>query len=48
LGYNIQSYPKAKQLWECEISLPVYYSLTHEDLKKVVNAVSTSVNKILK
>ena len=46
LGYEINDYPVAKSLWECEISLPVYYDLTDDDVNKVVEVVAASVKKI--
>lgn len=46
LGYDINKYPTAKNIWECEISLPVYYDLSEEQVKKVVEAVVISVEKI--
>jgi dTDP-4-amino-4,6-dideoxygalactose transaminase len=46
LGYDVDNYPKAKSLWECEISLPVYYDLTTEDVIKVVDALVKSVIKV--
>lgn len=39
LGYNVEDYPVAKSIWECEISLPVYYSLTNEQIGTVVESV---------
>ncbi len=48
LGYDINSYPVAKQIWETEISLPVYYDLSDEDVQKVIYAVIQSVEKVLK
>lgn len=46
LGYDVDDYPVAKQAWECEISLPVYYDLSKEQVDKVVEAVVLSVKKI--
>lgn len=46
LGYDVNDYPVAKSLWECEISLPVYYDLTKSNVKEVVEAVVSSVAKI--
>lgn len=43
LGYNMNDFPIAKSLWESEISLPVYYSLTLSQVKEVVNAVIHAV-----
>lgn len=47
LGYSIDSYPNAFKLYVNEISLPVYYSLTDEDIEIVCNTVINSVEKIL-
>lgn len=46
LGYEVNDFPKAKSLWECEISLPVYFSLSSSQTKKVVNAVINAVEKV--
>ncbi len=48
LGYNIHNYPSAIALWESEISLPVYFSLSSSQVKAVVNAVVNAVEKITK
>ncbi len=48
LGYDIEQYPVAKSIWETEISLPVYYDLSDEDVQKVIDAVVKSVEKVLK
>jgi dTDP-4-amino-4,6-dideoxygalactose transaminase len=48
LGYDINNFPVANSLWECEISLPVYFSLTSSQVKEVVNAVVNAVEKIKK
>ncbi len=47
MGYNIENYPIAKALWEEEISLPVYYDLSEEDIQKVLYAVVDSFQKIM-
>ncbi|SDD94753.1 DegT/DnrJ/EryC1/StrS family aminotransferase [Riemerella columbipharyngis] len=46
LGYNLDEYPMAKALWECEISLPVYYDLSDEDVDTVIASVVKAVEKI--
>lgn len=46
LGYDIINYPIAKNMWECEISLPVHFSLSNDDVNEVVNAVVNAVEKI--
>ncbi|MBS9768173.1 MAG: DegT/DnrJ/EryC1/StrS family aminotransferase [Flavobacteriaceae bacterium] len=48
LGYDVEEYPVAKSIWETEISLPVYYDLSDEDVQKVIDAVIKSVEKVLK
>ncbi len=47
LGYDVEEYPMAKSIWETEISLPVYYDLSDEDVEKVVDTVVKSVEKIV-
>ena len=44
--YSMEKFPNAQQNWEREISLPVYYTLTDENVQKVIAAVISSVNKI--
>ena len=48
LGFKIDDFPNANSLWECEISLPVYFSLTFNEVKEVVNAVINAVEMIKK
>ncbi len=48
LGYDIKNYPVAYDNYSREISLPVYYDLTDEQLEIVVNTVKTAVRKVLK
>ncbi len=43
MGYNIENYPIAYKNYSCEISLPVYYNLTNQNIKKVIKAVVESV-----
>lgn len=43
LGYNLNDYPVAKKLWESEISLPVYASLSEAQVSLVINAVLESI-----
>jgi dTDP-4-amino-4,6-dideoxygalactose transaminase len=47
LEYNMDDYPVAQKLWETEISLPVYYELTEEQINRVIEVVVESVNKVL-
>lgn len=47
LGYKIDDYPHAYQNFSREISLPVYYDLSDENIQTVVNAIANAV-KIVK
>jgi dTDP-4-amino-4,6-dideoxygalactose transaminase len=47
LGYQIKDYPRAFDNYRREISLPVYYDLSDENVQTVVAAVKDAVNKIL-
>jgi dTDP-4-amino-4,6-dideoxygalactose transaminase len=46
-GYNINHYPQTLDNFSREISLPVFIDLTEEQLKMIVHAVVSSVEKIL-
>lgn len=46
LDYDMDEYPVAKKLWETEISLPVFYELTEQEINRVIEVVVKSVNKI--
>lgn len=46
LGYSIGNYPVTYDNFSREISLPVYYDLTDEQVQTVINAVKAAVNKI--
>ncbi len=46
-GYDINNYPVTYNNYSREVSLPVYYDLTNENVQKVISAVIYSVNKIL-
>jgi len=46
-GYKIADYPEAWKKYENEISLPVYFDLTNENVKTVTNAVIAAVESIL-
>lgn len=48
MGYKIEDYPQSYKNYSCEISLPVYYDLTNEQVETVVNAVVYAVNKVIK
>ena len=47
LGYNIKDYPVTYDNYSREISLPVFYDLTDEQINTVLNAVIESVEKNL-
>ncbi len=47
-GYRMEDYPKAYQLFSREISLPVFYDLTDEQLKIVVKAVTDAVEEVIR
>lgn len=46
-GYNMADYPISYQLFENEITLPVYYNLTDEQIDIVIKTVVASVNKFI-
>ena len=45
-GYHIDGYPVAYDNYAREISLPVYYDLTDEQVAQVIAAVKTAVDKV--
>ncbi len=47
LGYDMKDYPVTYDNYSREISLPIYYNLTTENIKTVISSVILSVNKIL-
>ena len=47
LGYDIKNYPTAYDNYSREITLPVYYNLTIEQLQTITNAVLQSVGKVV-
>ncbi len=47
LGYKIKNYPVTYDNYSREISLPVFYDLTDEQIKVVIAAVVSSVQKVL-
>lgn len=47
LGYQIEDYSKAYAAYASEISLPVYFDLTDEQVQTVIASVCASVEKIL-
>jgi dTDP-4-amino-4,6-dideoxygalactose transaminase len=46
-GYNILNYPITYQNFSREISLPVFYNLTDEQVKIVVDALINAMDKVL-
>lgn len=47
LGYSIDNYPNTYNIYSGEISLPVFYDLTEEQVKQVLDAVVESVEAVL-
>ena len=47
LGYKMEDYPEAWNKYSTEISLPVYFNLTDEQVQQVIVAVKTAVFKVL-
>jgi len=47
LGYELEKYPITKDNFSREISLPIFYDLTIENLATICNAVEESVKKII-
>ena len=46
-GYKISNYKTAYNNYAREISLPVYYNLSNEQITQVIEAVASSVKKVL-
>ena len=42
-GYNISNYPVTYDNYSREISLPIFYDLTEEMLKRIVDAVTNAI-----
>lgn len=47
LGYDMKDYPTTYDNFSREISLPVYYDLSDDNVQTVINAVISSVTKIV-
>lgn len=47
LGYDIKNYPITYDCFSREISLPVYYDLTDEQVQIVIKSVIDSVNEVI-
>jgi dTDP-4-amino-4,6-dideoxygalactose transaminase len=48
MGYDIKNYPVTFDNYSREISLPVFYDLNDDMVKKVIDAVVQSVEKVIK
>lgn len=46
-GYRIEDYPEAWAKYSNEITLPVYFDLTDDNLKTIINAVKSAYSKVL-
>jgi len=46
-GYNMEDYPEAYAKYANEISLPVYFDLSDDQVQTVVDAVRNSVKKVM-
>lgn len=47
LGFNIKNYPTTLDNYSREITLPVFYDLTDEQINTIVSAVINSVKKVI-
>ena len=47
LGYKIEDYPNTYKLYSSEISLPVYYNLSNENVQRVINAVVEAYQEVI-
>jgi dTDP-4-amino-4,6-dideoxygalactose transaminase len=47
IGYDISDFPESQSKYSNEITLPVYFNLTNDNLKTVVEAVISSVESTL-
>ena len=41
-GYVMEDYPVSKALWENEISLPVFYAMTDDQIQTLIDAIVKS------
>lgn len=46
-GYNVNDYPEAFNKYKNEITLPVYFNLTNDNLKTITEAVISAVNSVM-
>lgn len=47
-GYRMEDYPETWNKYHNEISLPVYYDLSDENVQKVISAVRSAVEQVVK
>ena len=47
LGYEMSDYPMALDHYKSEISLPVYFNLSDDNVQTVIQAVSSSVEEVI-
>jgi dTDP-4-amino-4,6-dideoxygalactose transaminase len=47
LGYKMDDYPEAWNKYSNEITLPVYYDLTDDNIKTIIKAVKEAVKKVM-
>lgn len=47
LGYKIEDYPNSYKNYACEISLPVYYDLTNQQVERVAQTVIESYHFVM-
>jgi dTDP-4-amino-4,6-dideoxygalactose transaminase len=47
LGYSISDYPNTYNIYSSEISLPVFYDLTEDQVTRVLNSVVESVEEVI-
>lgn len=46
-GYDVKDFPKTFSSYQNEISLPIYYTLTNEQVQTVIKAVKDSVKEVM-
>ena len=47
MGYKIADYPETWSKYSNEISLPVYFNLTDENVDQVIEAVKNAYQKVM-
>jgi dTDP-4-amino-4,6-dideoxygalactose transaminase len=47
IGYRISDYPNTYKLFASEISLPIFYDLTAQQIHQVVETVAAAVNEVI-